>query len=78
MYEQDSSYRKYIVQCSLEYTIRGDVTIVATAIDDVIVKECRIGVRAVVAYVVGVVYTYYNRISEVLLFVVLYYNRGMT
>ena len=37
----------------LEYTIRGDVTIVATAVDDVIVKECRIVVIAVVAYVVG-------------------------
>lgn len=54
MYEQDSSYRKCIVQCSLEYTIRGDVVVVATVVDDVILKGCRIVVIAVVAYVVEV------------------------
>lgn len=52
MYEQDSSYRKYIVQCSLEYPIRGDVVVIATVVDVVIIKGCRISVRAVVAYVV--------------------------
>ena len=38
MYEQVSSYRKCIVQCSLEYSIRGDVVVVDVA-TDVIVLE---------------------------------------
>ena len=52
IHEQVSSYRKCIVQCSLEYSIRGDVTIVATAVDVIIVKGCRISVNPVVAQVV--------------------------
>ena len=52
MYEQVSSYRKCVVQCSLEYSIRGDVVAVAIAVDVIIVKGCRIVVRAVVGYVV--------------------------
>lgn len=41
MYEQDSSYRKYIVQCSLEYTIRGDVVLVAIAVDILVLNSVR-------------------------------------
>ena len=36
----------------LEYTIRGDVVVTDVAVDVIIVKGCRIGVRAVVEYVV--------------------------
>ena len=31
---------------SLEYTIRGDVVVIATVVDVVVVKGCRISVRA--------------------------------
>lgn len=44
MYEQDSSYRKCIVQCSLEYSIECIVVVIAVATDVIIVKGCRIGV----------------------------------
>ena len=45
MYEQVSSYRKYIVQCSLEYTLVSleysmrSITIVVAVAVDVIVLE---------------------------------------
>ena len=54
---------------------------IATVVDVVVVKCCRISVRVcckpVVEYVVGVVYSYYNTILEVFLYVVLYHNRRM-
>lgn len=52
MYEQDSSYRKYIVQCSLEYSIECIVVAVATVVDVVLIKEYKSFVEPVVAYVV--------------------------
>lgn len=55
IYEQASSYRKYIVQCSLEYTIRGDVIVVAVATDVIVLKGCRFSVRADTTYVVSLV-----------------------
>ena len=55
MYEQDSSYRKYIVQCSLEYTLvsleysmRSITIVVAVAVDVIVLEQC----KSFVAYVV--------------------------
>ena len=36
----------------LEYTIRGDVVVVATVVDVILIKECKSLVGAVVVYVV--------------------------
>lgn len=54
MYEQVSSYRKCIVQQSLEYSIRCIVVAVDIAVDVIIVKEYKSFVNPVVAYVVGI------------------------
>ena len=53
IHEQGSSYRKCIVQCSLEYTIRGVVVVVVyTSLDVtygsslILIKCCRVSVTA--------------------------------
>ena len=41
IHEQRVSDRKTPVQYSLEYTIRGDVVVVAIVLDVIVVKECK-------------------------------------
>ncbi len=46
IHEQRVSDRKTPVQYSLEYTIRGDVVVIAIAVDVILIKCCRLSVRA--------------------------------